>query len=63
MDNKTLKVIAARCPQSHPCPSIRVCSIGALKQEGYSAPAADNDACIKCGKCVNYCPMGALILE
>lgn len=60
---KELIVINARCPQNHPCPSIRVCPVGALKQEGHKAPTVDNDKCIHCGKCVRFCPMGALQLK
>lgn len=52
-----------RCPQNHPCPAIKVCPVGALTQQGYSAPEVDMNKCIKCGKCVTFCPMGALILE
>jgi len=57
---KELVVVNNRCPQNHPCPSKRVCPVGALKQEGFNAPTVDNDVCIKCGKCVSFCPMGAL---
>ncbi|WP_083811233.1 4Fe-4S binding protein [Syntrophobotulus glycolicus] len=49
-----------RCPQNHPCPSIRVCPVGALKQQGYKAPTVDAAKCTECGKCVSYCPMGAI---
>ncbi len=58
-----LKVNVNRCPQNHPCPSVKVCPVGALSQRGYSAPDVDNDKCIKCGKCVKFCPMKALVLE
>lgn len=58
-----LVVKKSRCPQNHPCPSIRVCPVGALTQKGFSAPEADMDVCIRCGKCMYYCPMGALVLE
>ena len=51
------------CPQNHPCPSIRVCPVGALKQEGFNAPVVDEEKCIDCGKCVKFCPMGALVFE
>ena len=52
-----------RCPQNHPCPSVRVCPVQALTQVGYGAPVADMEKCIKCGKCVRYCPMGAISLD
>nr|WP_243135869.1 4Fe-4S binding protein [Acetobacterium bakii] len=52
-----------RCPQNHPCPSVKVCPVGALSQKGFEAPTVDMDKCIKCGKCVTFCPMQALVLE
>lgn len=61
--NKTLVVKAARCPQNHPCPSVRICPVGALTQKGVAAPDVNAEKCIKCGKCVNFCPMRALVLE
>lgn len=60
---KQLAVKTERCPQNHPCPSVRVCPVGALSQKGFHAPDVDGDTCIKCGKCVKFCPMGALVLE
>lgn len=60
---KELVVVTNRCPQNHQCPSVRVCPVGALKQEGFNAPTVDNDACIECGKCVKFCPKGALQLK
>lgn len=58
-----LKVIKSRCPQNHKCPALRVCPVNAISQEGYMAPAVDQESCIKCGKCSKFCPMGALVLE
>ena len=49
-----------RCPQNHPCPSVRVCPAGALTQKGFDAPAVDRSKCILCKKCVRCCPMGAI---
>lgn len=63
MGGPRLMVNKNRCPQNHPCPSVRVCPVDALSQEGFSAPEVDMDACIRCGKCVRFCPMGALTLE
>jgi len=58
-----LVVYQRRCPQNHPCPSVRVCPVDALSQQSIEAPAVDQSKCIECGKCVRYCPMGALSLE
>ena len=49
-----------RCPQNHPCPSIKVCPVGAIVQNGFDAPTIDHEKCIKCEVCVKYCPMGAI---
>lgn len=61
--NMSLLVKKSRCPQNHPCPSVRVCPVGALAQKGYDAPTVDEDKCVKCGKCVRFCPMKAIVLE
>ncbi|MHB1152490.1 MAG: 4Fe-4S binding protein [Eubacteriales bacterium] len=65
IDNENLKLVVKtnKCPQNHPCPSVRVCPTDALSQKGYSAPVVDLEKCIKCGKCVKFCPKGALVLE
>lgn len=62
-DDSILMVNKKRCPQNHACPAVRVCPVGALSQKGHAAPAVNMDQCIKCGKCVKYCPMRALTLE
>lgn len=49
-----------RCPQNHKCPAIKVCPVGAIKQEGFALPAINKETCIKCGKCIKYCPMKAI---
>jgi len=61
-EGRTLLVNVARCPQNHPCPSIRVCPTGALTQKGFRAPDVSQEKCVGCGKCVRYCPMRALSL-
>lgn len=60
---KNLNVIVERCPQNHKCPSIKVCPVGALSQEGFNVHKVDHEKCIKCGKCSNFCPKKALVLE
>ena len=56
----SIHVQAAYCPQNHPCPSVRVCPFGALSQNGYAAPVVDEEKCTGCGKCVRFCPLGAI---
>ncbi len=60
---KGLMVNKSRCPQNHICPAVKVCPAGALTQTGFNAPVAEQDKCIRCGKCVARCPMRALTLE
>lgn len=60
--NTTIMIDANRCPANHPCPSIRVCPEKAIKQKHLftGLPVIDQDKCTKCGKCIKYCPMGAI---
>lgn len=60
---KRLNVIIERCPKNHACPAISVCPVGAISQEGFNAPSINEEKCIKCGKCSNFCPKKALVLE
>ncbi len=60
---KKLVVLDENCPQNHACPSVKICPVGALTQQGFHSPTVDLEKCIRCGKCVNYCPKKALILE
>ena len=55
-----VKVVKFKCPQNHPCPSVRVCPVNALSQDGFSAPIVDESKCIDCGRCTNFCPLGAI---
>ena len=57
----SISINVARCPQNHPCPMVRTCPVGAIKQDGYKAPVIDKEKCIDCGKCVKGCPMGAFV--
>lgn len=58
-----LVVVNERCPKNHVCPAMSVCPVQALSQNGYDAPTVDLDKCIGCGKCSNFCPKKALVLE
>ncbi|PKL11363.1 MAG: 4Fe-4S ferredoxin [Spirochaetae bacterium HGW-Spirochaetae-8] len=60
---RKLVVHTRSCPQNHPCPSVRVCPVGALTQKGYAAPTIDYSKCTSCGKCSRYCFPGALVME
>jgi len=62
MKTKALIVVKEKCPQNHPCPSVSICPVGALKQNGFDAPSVDLDFCIRCGKCTVFCPRKALVL-
>jgi len=57
-----LTVNSRKCPQNHTCPSVKVCPVGAISQEGYGLPVIDNEKCIKCMKCTKFCPMKAIEL-
>jgi Fe-S-cluster-containing hydrogenase component 2 len=58
-----VQVIVSRCPQDHRCPSVRICPVGALVQEGFEAPTVLAEQCINCGDCADFCPRKALVLE
>lgn len=61
--DKKLHVAVKRCPQNHPCPSVKVCPVDALSQQGFKSPVVDDEKCIRCGKCADFCPMKALVME
>lgn len=54
-----IHVEARRCPQNHPCPIVRLCPAGAVKQDGFAAPTIDKSKCTDCGKCFRFCGYGA----
>jgi ferredoxin len=58
-----IKVDPSKCPQDHICPLIQICPVGAISQDGFSAPEINHEKCITCGKCVASCPYQTLSLE
>ena len=60
---KMLQVIVANCPQDHKCPSVGICPVGALSQKDFNAPEVDHEVCIRCGKCSDFCPKKARVLQ
>lgn len=56
-------VIDNKCPKNHKCPAINICPVNAITQNNFELPKINEEKCIKCGKCTNFCPMGALVLE
>lgn len=57
MSLKGIRIASEYCPQNHPCPSKRVCPVGAIEQKGFAAPTINEEKCILCGKCIKTCPV------
>ncbi|HPS56643.1 MAG TPA: 4Fe-4S binding protein [Spirochaetota bacterium] len=55
-----MKVNPQRCPQNHACPAIKVCPVDAISQKGHGLPVIDENKCINCGACADFCPMKAI---
>ena len=55
------------CDQSPFCPVKRVCPVNAVTQSGgmfsKGFPKIDPEVCTGCGKCLRYCPMGAVDIK
>ena len=61
--NKKLEIIVDKCPQNHKCPAVKICPAEALLQKNFEAPTIAYNKCIACGKCSNFCPKKALVLQ
>lgn len=55
-----MNVDKRRCPANHPCPAVRMCPTRAIVQNGYGLPQIDRAKCVDCGRCIRFCPMGAI---
>lgn len=55
-----IQVDKTRCPQNHKCPAVAVCPVNAIQQDGFHLPKIDQNTCIECGKCIQFCPMRAI---
>ncbi|GAU77143.1 ATP-binding protein [Fusibacter sp. 3D3] len=60
MSKKVAVIDQGRCDRSPFCPVKRVCPVNAVKGSMFSAPSVSAEDCIGCGKCISYCPMGAV---
>lgn len=58
-----VQVNSLACPQNHRCPLLRVCPAGAISQQDFGLPVIDEEKCVDCGKCVRFCPMGAVEMK
>ncbi len=63
MSEKKVVVLEDRCPQDHQCPSVKICPVGALTQDGFNAPVVNYTFCLNCKQCVDFCPMEALQMQ
>lgn len=61
--NQKIKIIEKRCPRNHQCRVVNSCPVGALSQRENEVPKIDYNKCIKCGKCLTFCPKKVFILE
>lgn len=55
-----LTINPSACPQNHRCPILYVCPVGAISQVGYGLPEIDEEKCLECNKCINFCPQHAV---
>ena len=50
------------CDKAPNCGMIRLCPADAISQQAGGYPEVNQDSCIECGQCVEYCPHQALSL-
>lgn len=62
---KTAYINPVSCDRSPGCPAIKVCPSKAISHKkagmfSYEVSVVDPHSCTGCGKCLNYCPRGAI---
>ncbi len=57
-----IKINKDICPQDHRCPAIKICPVDAISQNEFDLPIIDNEKCIECKKCIQYCPLKAIYI-
>ncbi|MBM7562287.1 ATP-binding protein [Fusibacter tunisiensis] len=62
MGRKVARIDHGRCDRSPFCPVKRVCPVKAVTGSMFQAPTVSEEDCTGCGKCLNYCPMGAVTM-
>lgn len=69
MNSKKKAVInREKCDHSPMCPAKKACHIGAITQKTKwffkaEIPEIDQDRCVGCGRCVNFCPQRAIKMK
>lgn len=53
-------VIDEMCVESCNCPSLAVCPVQAISRQDKMPPEIDLAKCIRCGKCLFFCPNAAI---
>lgn len=51
------------CDKSPFCPAKRICPVKAITQKLGKVSIVDEEKCIGCGKCLNFCPGNAITMK
>lgn len=61
---KVAYIVQNKCDKSPFCPVKRVCPVNAVTKQGFfGSVEIDSTKCIGCGKCIQYCPHGAVKMK
>ena len=66
--NKKAVLNKSQCDHSPLCPAKRVCGLGAITQKTKwliiaDYPEINQDKCVGCGRCVDFCPHRAIKMK